>query len=220
MANTWSDILAQEKQKDYFINLMKFVQQERDAGKRIYPPASQVFAALKLTPFDQVKVVILGQDPYHGPNQAHGLAFSVNKGIPLPPSLRNIYKEIEQDIGQPCAPHGDLTQWAEQGVLLLNTVLTVEEGKAHSHKDRGWERFTDCVISGLNHAPQHIVFLLWGSHAQKKSKLIDSEKHTVLTAPHPSPLSAHRGFLGCQHFSLANRALADHQQQPIDWVIQ
>jgi uracil-DNA glycosylase len=219
MATTWSDILAQEKQKDYFIQLMQFVQQEREKGKTIYPPASQVFASLKLTPFDKVKVVILGQDPYHGPNQANGLAFSVNKGVSLPPSLKNIYKEIEQDLGSPCAPHGDLTQWAEQGVLLLNTVLTVEAAKAHSHKDKGWERFTDTVISGLNKAPQHIVFLLWGSHAQKKAALIDSQKHTILKAPHPSPLSAHRGFLGCRHFSQANQALISHQQQAIDWII-
>ncbi len=220
MAATWTDILAEEKQKDYFLNLMNFVQQQRDSGKTVYPPASQVFAALKLTPFDKIKAVILGQDPYHGPNQANGLAFSVNKGIALPPSLRNIYKEIGQDIGAPCANHGDLTQWADQGVLLLNTVLTVEAGQAHSHKDRGWERFTDTVISGLNQAPQHIVFLLWGSHAQKKAALIDSQKHTILKAPHPSPLSAHRGFLGCKHFSLANQALRQHQQAPIEWVIR
>lgn len=220
MASTWTDILALEKQQDYFISLMNFVQQRRDEGITVYPPASQVFASLKITPFDKVKAVILGQDPYHGPNQANGLAFSVNKGIALPPSLRNIYKEIEQDLGSPCAPHGDLTQWAEQGVLLLNTVLTVEAGQAHSHKDRGWEKFTDTVISGLNQAPQHIVFLLWGSHAQKKAGLIDGQKHTILKAPHPSPLSAHRGFFGCKHFSLANQALRAHQQSPIDWIIR
>ncbi len=215
---TWTDVLASEKQKDYFNNVMSFVADERQAGKTIYPPQSEVFATLKLTPFAGVKVVILGQDPYHGPNQAHGLAFSVNKGIRLPPSLKNIFKEIEADLGVTCGNDGDLSGWAKQGVLLLNTVLTVEASKAHSHKDRGWEIFTDHVISSLNHAPQHIVFLLWGSHAQKKAKLIDHSKHTILKAPHPSPLSAHRGFLGCKHFSKANQALIAHQQEPIQWA--
>lgn len=219
MTPTWTDVLADEKQKDYFKQVMAFVDEQRELGKAVYPPQDQVFAALQLTAFADVKVVILGQDPYHGPDQANGLAFSVNPGVRLPPSLRNIYKEIASDIELTMPANGDLTHWAKQGVLLLNTVLTVEAAQAHSHKDRGWERFTDKVIASLNDAPQHIVFLLWGAHAQKKSALIDETRHTIFKAPHPSPLSAHRGFFGCKHFSKANQALRSHDQPAIDWSI-
>ena len=217
MPQTWSEVLSEEKSKPYFKQLLEFVDAQRAEGNIIYPPKSQVFNAISLTPFNEIKVVILGQDPYYGPNQANGLAFSVNEGVALPPSLKNIYKEIESDIGQPCGNNGDLSHWAKQGVLLLNTVLTVQHGLAHSHKNKGWETFTDRVISSLNSAPQHIVFLLWGAHAQKKAALIDQQKHTILKAPHPSPLSAHRGFLGCKHFSLANKALIKNNQSTIEW---
>ncbi|QPG06258.1 uracil-DNA glycosylase [Salinimonas marina] len=216
----WHDVLGEEKQKPYFQTLMEKVEQERAAGKTIYPPREDVFNALKVTPLDNIKVVILGQDPYHGPNQAHGLSFSVLPGVKTPPSLVNIYKELASDIDGFCIPdHGTLTSWAEQGVLLLNTVLTVEQGKAHSHAKFGWETFTDAVIEAINTHCEGVVFLLWGSHAKKKGAGIDSDRHHVLSAPHPSPLSAHRGFLGCGHFSATNRLLEAQQQVPISWQI-
>jgi uracil-DNA glycosylase len=187
------------------------------AGKTIYPPPKRIFAALDTTPFDAVKVVILGQDPYHGPGQAHGLCFSVLPGVPAPPSLENIFKEIERDLGIPRPDHGCLIPWARQGVLLLNSVLTVERGLAGSHQGKGWEGFTDAVVDHLNRERENLVFLLWGSYAQAKGKLIDTRRHCVLKAPHPSPLSAHRGFIGCGHFSRANAWLREHGLTEIDW---
>ncbi|MFC0323713.1 uracil-DNA glycosylase [Gallibacterium melopsittaci] len=217
---TWKEMIGAEKSLPYFQHILQQVQQQRDLGKIIYPPKSDVFNAFRYTEFDQVKVVILGQDPYHGPNQAHGLAFSVRPNVPPPPSLVNIYKELSQDIaGFQIPNHGYLVDWATQGVLLLNTVLTVEQGKAHSHVNFGWETFTDHVIATLNQHTTGLVFLLWGSHAQKKGAFIDRQKHCVLTAPHPSPLSAHRGFLGCHHFSRANRYLIQQGKTPIDWKL-
>lgn len=213
----WRDALSELKQSDAFRHATRFVNHERRAGKVIYPPAEAVFSAFKLTAFAEVKVVILGQDPYHGAGQANGLAFSVNPDIAIPPSLVNIYKEITADIGAIAPKNGDLSHWAAQGVLLLNTVLTVEANRANSHRNQGWEQFTDGVIQSLNHAEQHIVFLLWGKPAQSKIPLID-KRHTVLTAPHPSPLSAYRGFFGCKHFSQANEALIAHGQAPVCWV--
>jgi uracil-DNA glycosylase len=197
--------------------LSEFLRTELRAGKVIFPPPKQIFAALDATPFDKVKVVILGQDPYHGPGQAHGLCFSVLPGVQVPPSLRNMYLEIKDDLGIPVPSHGYLMRWAEQGVLLLNAVLTVEQGLAGSHQGKGWEGFTDAVIDHLNREREGLVFMLWGSYAQAKGRLIDSRRHLVLKAPHPSPLSAHRGFLGCRHFSAANAYLADQGQAPIDW---
>ncbi|MBE3657988.1 uracil-DNA glycosylase [Vibrio navarrensis] len=215
---TWHDVIGAEKQQAYFQQTLSFVDAERQAGKVIYPPAKDVFNAFRFTEFNQVKVVILGQDPYHGPNQAHGLCFSVLPGIKPPPSLLNIYKELAQDIeGFQIPVHGFLQSWAEQGVLLLNTVLTVEQGKAHSHATSGWEVFTDRVIEAINQHQQGVVFLLWGSHAQKKGRFIDRNKHYVLAAPHPSPLSAHRGFLGCRHFSQTNQLLSQQGKTPIHW---
>ncbi len=217
---TWSDVLGQEKQQSYFQETLNFVRQERDAGKVIYPSAADVFNAFKYTEFADVKVVILGQDPYHGPNQAHGLCFSVLPGVAVPPSLVNIYKELQRDIpGFEIPAHGYLLSWAQQGVLLLNTVLTVEAGKAHSHASLGWEKFTDRVIAALNDHREGLVFLLWGNHAQKKGQYIDRQRHHVLMAPHPSPLSAHRGFLGCAHFSQTNQFLTEEGKQPITWQI-
>ncbi|MEG3134617.1 uracil-DNA glycosylase [Rouxiella sp. T17] len=216
---TWHDVIGQEKQQSYFVDTLKFVANERAEGKTIYPPQEDVFNAFRSTEFSQVKVVILGQDPYHGPNQAHGLSFSVRPGIPAPPSLVNIYKELTTDIPGFVRPnHGYLQSWADQGVLLLNTVLTVEAGKAHSHAKLGWETFTDKVIENLNAHREGVVFMLWGSHAQKKGSIIDTARHHVLKAPHPSPLSAHRGFLGCQHFSTANQLLEEQGLSPIDWM--
>jgi uracil-DNA glycosylase len=197
--------------------LALFLRDELRAGKTIYPPPRRIFAALDATPFDRVKVVILGQDPYHGPGQAHGLCFSVLPGVPIPPSLANIFAELEHDLGIPRPAHGCLLPWARQGVLLLNAVLTVERGKAGSHQGRGWEGFTDAVIEQLNRERAGIVFLLWGSPAQSKGRLIDVQRHRVLKAPHPSPLSAHRGYLGCRHFSMTNQWLSEHDQRPIDW---
>ncbi len=217
---SWTDLLAEQKQHAYFQDTLNYVQQRRDEGVNIYPPQELVFEAFRATAFDEVKVVILGQDPYHGPNQAHGLCFSVLPGVKPPPSLANMYKELAQDIdGFTIPSHGYLQSWAQQGVLLLNTVLTVEEGQAHSHKHLGWERFTDVVIAKLNEFGDGIVFLLWGAHAQKKGKHIDTDKHIVLSGPHPSPLSAHRGFFGCKHFSKANEALARQGKEPINWLL-
>ena len=217
---TWQSALGNEKQKEYFVELLERVKQAREAGSVIYPPQPDVFNALKYTPLDKVNVVILGQDPYHGPNQAHGLCFSVQAGVKTPPSLKNMYKELLTDIDGFVEPnHGTLTSWAEHGVLLLNTVLTVEQGKAHSHAKWGWETFTDKVIDVVNANCENVVFLLWGSHAQKKGKHIDREKHKVLHAPHPSPLSAHRGFLGCKHFSQTNEYLVEKGKTPINWQV-
>jgi len=216
---TWHDVIGQEKQQSYFVDTMKFVAAERESGKTVYPPQEDVFNAFRSTEFSQVKVVILGQDPYHGPNQAHGLSFSVKPGVPAPPSLVNIYKELATDIPGFVRPtHGYLQSWADQGVLLLNTVLTVEGGQAHSHAKLGWDTFTDKVISTLNTHREGVVFLLWGSHAQKKGSIIDTARHRVLKAPHPSPLSAHRGFLGCKHFSMANELLEQQGLTPIEWM--
>ena len=216
---TWHDVLATEKEQPYFVETLKMVAQERAAGVTVYPPKEDVFNAFRLTELSDVKVVILGQDPYHGPNQAHGLAFSVRPGVAVPPSLMNMYKELEQDIPGFSRPnHGYLESWAKQGVLLLNTVLTVEAGKAHSHARFGWETFTDRVIAVINETRENVVFLLWGSHAQKKGSIIDTQRHHVLKAPHPSPLSAHRGFFGCKHFSRANEILTQQGDTPIDWT--
>lgn len=218
MSLTWEDALAQEKQQPYFINILKQVEQQRADGDVIYPEDKDVFSAFQSTPLEKVKVVILGQDPYHGKGQAHGLAFSVLPPIKTPPSLANMYKELAQDIeGFEIPSHGYLQSWAEQGVLLLNTVLTVKESQAHSHKSLGWEKFTDKVIEVLNQEESGLVFLLWGAHAQKKAKGIDLTKHQVLNAPHPSPLSAHRGFFGCKHFSAANQLLEQQGQTAINW---
>lgn len=199
--------------------LAAFLRQRKAGGARIYPAGGEIFAALDATPFDRVKVVILGQDPYHGPGQAHGLCFSVQPGVPAPPSLDNIFKELERDLGIPRPAHGCLRHWAEQGVLLLNSVLTVEDGRAGAHAGKGWEGFTDHVVDVLNREREHLVFLLWGSYAQKKGAMIDARRHKVLRAPHPSPLSAHRGFIGCGHFSAANEYLRRTGQAPIDWSL-
>ncbi|ODU52603.1 MAG: uracil-DNA glycosylase [Lysobacteraceae bacterium SCN 69-48] len=199
--------------------LSAFLRQRKAAGARIYPPGRDIFAAFDATPFDAVKVVILGQDPYHGAGQAHGLCFSVLPGVPVPPSLLNIYKELERDTGFIRPDHGCLLPWARRGVLLLNSVLTVEDGKPGSHQGRGWEGFTDHVVDVLNRECEQLVFLLWGSYAQKKGAVIDGRRHRVLKAPHPSPLSAHRGFLGCGHFSAANQYLTRCGKTPIDWTL-
>ena len=217
---TWTEVIGVEKEQDYFQQILAFVKAERDAGKVVYPPAHEVFNAFKLTELADIKVVILGQDPYHGPNQAHGLCFSVLPGIKIPPSLVNIYKELKTDIaGFEIPSHGFLQSWATQGVLLLNTVLTVEGGKAHSHAKCGWERFTDKVIEQVNEHCDGVVFLLWGAHAQKKGEMINTDRHKVLVAPHPSPLSAHRGFFGCGHFSQANQILQQQGKAPINWQL-
>lgn len=215
---TWHDVIGKEKQQAYFQGTLSFVEAERQSGKVVFPPAQDVFNAFRATEFGDVKVVILGQDPYHGPNQAHGLCFSVLPGVKTPPSLVNMYKELAQDIeGFQIPQHGYLQSWAEQGVLLLNTVLTVEQGKAHSHSKSGWETFTDRVIEAINQHQSGVVFLLWGAHAQKKGRFIDRDKHHVLAGPHPSPLSAHRGFFGCRHFSQTNALLAQQGKSVIDW---
>jgi uracil-DNA glycosylase len=199
--------------------LAAFLRAEKQAGKVIYPPGPEIFAAFEHTPFDAVRVVILGQDPYHGPGQAHGLCFSVRPGVPAPPSLQNIFKEIERDLGIPRPDHGCLTPWADRGVLLLNSVLTVEQGRPGSHQGRGWEGFTDAAIDALNREREGLVFLLWGSYAQRKGRLVDTRRHCVLQSVHPSPLSAHRGFIGNGHFSAANHYLESHGQAPVDWSL-
>lgn len=218
--NNWTEALGEEKQQAYFQQILQQVHQERMDGVTVFPPQKEVFSAFTLTEFKDVKVVILGQDPYHGPNQAHGLAFSVKPPVAPPPSLVNMYKELAQDIeGFQIPNHGYLVDWAKQGVLLLNAVLTVRQGQAHSHANFGWEIFTDKVIAQLNQHRENLVFLLWGSHAQKKGQFIDRSRHCVLTAPHPSPLSAHRGFLGCRHFSKANAYLKEKGIQEINWQL-
>jgi uracil-DNA glycosylase len=214
---SWKSRVGAQFERPEMQALAEFLRAEKRAGKVLYPPSPQIFAALDTTPFDAVKVVILGQDPYHGPGQAHGLCFSVLPGVPAPPSLVNVFAEIQRDLGIARPDHGCLIPWARQGVLLLNSVLTVERGLAGSHQGKGWEGFTDACIDALNREREDLVFLLWGSYAQAKGKLIDTRRHRVLKAPHPSPLSAHRGFNGCGHFSRANEYLREHGQTPIDW---
>lgn len=213
---SWKAVLVEEFEKDYFSNLTKFVHEEYRTAQ-IFPPGRQIFAAFDATPFNDVKVVILGQDPYHDVNQANGLCFSVNNGVAFPPSLLNIFKEIKSDIGTEIPQSGDLSRWARQGVLLLNATLTVRAHMAGSHQGRGWEIFTDAVIAHLAREREHLVFLLWGSYAIKKGAFIDRTRHLVLTSPHPSPLSAHRGFFGNHHFSRANEYLTAHGKTPIVW---
>lgn len=213
---SWKRVLCDEWDKDYFKNLTQFVRNEY-TQTTVYPPGKEIFAAFDATPFDEVKVVIIGQDPYHEPNQAHGMCFSVRDGVALPPSLLNIFKEIHNDLGKPIPQSGDLTRWARQGVLLLNATLTVRAHIAGSHQNRGWETFTDMAIAKLSQQRTNLVFLLWGAYAIKKKELIDSSKHLILTSPHPSPLSAHRGFFGNKHFSRTNDYLTAHGKMPIDW---
>ncbi|NQY67454.1 MAG: uracil-DNA glycosylase [Flavobacteriales bacterium] len=212
----WTKILKTELDSDYFISLRQYLNEEKKTTI-IYPDYDLIFAAFNYTSFEDVKVVIIGQDPYHGPGQAHGLSFSVPDGIKIPPSLRNIFKEIESDVGISPPISGNLERWAKQGVLLLNSTLTVEANKAGSHQKKGWETFTDAVITNLSHKKQNIVFLLWGSFAQNKATLIDASKHRILTAVHPSPLSAYRGFLGCRHFSKTDELLIKSNLKPINW---
>lgn len=220
LPDDWKAALADELTSDNMVNLRQFLRAEYDAGKTLYPPASKMFAAFDLTPLSQVKVVILGQDPYHGANQAMGLSFSVPKGVHIPPSLNNILRELAQDIGVTPSRHGDLTYWAQQGVLLLNSMLSVQAGNAGSHQGKGWERFTDAVIAAVNDKCQHCVFILWGSYAQKKGRFIDPKRHLILTAKHPSPLSANQGgFFGTRPFSKANDYLKAHGKTPIDWQL-
>jgi uracil-DNA glycosylase len=214
----WLQQISAEFDKPYMAKLRAFLQQQKDAGKAVYPKGGDIFNALNTTPFSNVKVVILGQDPYHGEGQAHGLSFSVPQGVRKPPSLMNIFKEIEAEYGVKMPQSGNLEGWARQGVLLLNATLTVEQDNAGSHQGKGWEEFTDAVIRTLNDRHEHLVFMLWGSYAQKKGAFIDRGKHLVLQAPHPSPLSAHRGFLGCGHFKKANDYLEDKGRAPIDWM--
>lgn len=216
---SWKDRIGDYFQREDMAALSAFLRQRKAQGTRIYPPGPEIFAAFDATPFEQVKVVILGQDPYHGAGQAHGLCFSVRPGVPVPPSLENIFKEIHADLGLPRPDHGCLLPWARQGVLLLNAVLTVEDGRAGAHQGKGWEGFTDHVVDVLNSEREGLVFLLWGSYAQAKGKMIDTRRHRVLKAPHPSPLSAHRGFLGCRHFSATNEYLARNGRTPIDWSL-
>ncbi len=216
---SWKKRLEPEFRQGYMKELRTFLLSRKRAGATIYPPGPQIFNALDSTPFDRVRVVILGQDPYHGPRQAHGLCFSVQPGIPTPPSLVNIFKELEADLGLAPPDHGFLQAWADRGVLLLNAVLTVERGNAGAHQGKGWERFTDQVVRSLNAERDGLVFLLWGGYALKKGSFLDRDRHCVLTAPHPSPLSAHRGFLGCRHFSRANAYLEGRGEAPVDWSL-
>ena len=214
---SWKRRLESEFGQPYMIALREFLLERKRAGAVLYPPGPEIFNALDSTPFDRVKAVILGQDPYHGPGQAHGLCFSVREGVALPPSLVNIYRELADDVGCPAPASGNLQPWAEQGVLLLNAVLTVERGRAGAHQGKGWEQFTDRVVAELNQGRQGLVFMLWGSYAMKKGSVIDRDRHLVLSAPHPSPLSAHRGFFGCRHFSKANAWLERQGVAPIHW---
>ncbi len=219
LESSWKSRLEPDFKQSYMTQLRAFLLSRKRSGAVIYPPGPKIFNALDSTPFDRVKVVILGQDPYHGPGQAHGLCFSVRLGVPTPPSLINIFKEIETDLEFQAPDHGNLQDWARQGVLLLNAVLTVEKGRAGAHQGKGWERFTDQVVRILNAEREGLVFLLWGSYALKKGAVIDRERHLVLSAPHPSPLSAHRGFFGCRHFSSANRYLQERGLEPINWKL-
>ena len=215
----WKQALADEFDQPYMQQLRAFLLEQKTVGKQIYPPGPLIFNALNSTPLDAVKVVIIGQDPYHGPGQAHGLCFSVPPGVPPPPSLQNIFKELQRDLALPVPRHGCLQSWAEQGVLLLNAVLTVEHSQAGSHANRGWERFTSRIIEVLTERREHLVFMLWGSYAQKKGQQIDAGAHLVLKSVHPSPLSAHRGFIGNGHFTRANAYLLEHGREPIDWSL-
>lgn len=217
LAEDWKQALGAEFEQPYMQELRAFLLAEKAAGKVVYPPGPLIFNALNSTPMSRVKVVIIGQDPYHGPGQAHGLCFSVQPGVRTPPSLQNMYKEIQRDLGYPIPAHGSLQSWADQGVLLLNAVLTVTQAQAGAHANRGWERFTSRIIELLNEQCEHLVFMLWGSYAQKKGQQIDASRHCVLKSVHPSPLSAHRGFIGCGHFSAANDYLLEHGREPIDW---
>ena len=214
---SWKARVGDYLQRPEMVELAAFLRAEKARGRTLYPPGPAIFAALDATPFDAVKVVILGQDPYHGPGQAHGLCFSVAPGVPPPPSLQNVFKELQRDLGLPPPDHGCLLPWARQGVLLLNAVLTVEDGRAGSHQGRGWEGFTDAIVRALDREKESLVFMLWGAYAQAKGREIDARRHRVLRAPHPSPLSAHRGFIGCGHFSAANQYLQRHGIAPIDW---
>ena len=216
---TWTDVLHEEKESAYFKQVLAFANAERSKGKKIYPKSEAIFRAFTLTPFEQVRVVILGQDPYHGEGQAEGLSFSVPHGVPLPPSLQNIYKELYADLGIPIAHHGHLEHWAKQGVFLLNAVLTVENGKASSHAGKGWETFTNTVIQKLSEHKEHLVFILWGNYAKSKIPLIDASKHTILSSPHPSPFSAYNGFFGSKPFSKTNEALKAYGYKLIDWQL-
>jgi uracil-DNA glycosylase len=216
---SWKQRVGEYLQRPDMQALAAFLRGQKRAGKHLYPPGPDIFNAFAHTPFDAVRVVILGQDPYHAPGQAHGLCFSVRPGVRVPPSLDNIFREIERDLGIPRPPHGCLTAWADRGVLLLNSVLTVEEGRAGAHQGKGWEGFTDAAIAALNHEREGLVFLLWGAFAQRKGALIDRQRHCVLSTVHPSPLSAHRGFIGCGHFSAANRYLQARGEPPIDWSL-
>jgi uracil-DNA glycosylase len=218
MHDSWKSALADELKKPYFSGLVQFIKEER-AEATIYPPVGRVFTAFEVTPFDDVAVVILGQDPYHGPGQAHGLAFSVLPGIPAPPSLKNVYKELQEDLKTKPVDHGHLMAWAKQGVFLLNTVLTVRKGEPGSHRNHGWEEFTDSVIKILNQREQRIVFILWGREAREKAQMIHTDRHVVLDAVHPSPRSAYQGFFGCKHFSRANSALIKKGIPPINWQL-
>lgn len=219
LESSWLAQLADEFEQPYMQQLRAFLKAQKAAGKRIFPSGGEFFSAFSHTPLDAVKVVILGQDPYHGEGQAHGLCFSVLPGVKVPPSLQNIYKEINADLGLPIPAHGHLSSWADQGVLLLNSVLSVECAMAASHQGKGWETFTDRVIEVINSRREGVVFMLWGSYAQRKGAIIDDNRHCVLKAPHPSPLSAHRGFFGCGHFSAANQYLKDRGETPIDWSL-
>ncbi|MCL6523071.1 MAG: uracil-DNA glycosylase [Thermoflavifilum sp.] len=216
---SWKAVLASEFDQPYFERIVTHLKTEKQMGKIIYPPGKYIFNAFEQTPFDRVKVVILGQDPYHGPGQAHGLCFSVPAGIAFPPSLINIFKELHDDLGVPMPRHGDLTPWAQQGVLLLNAILTVRAGEPTSHSQIGWHLFTDAVIRKLSASKSGLVFLLWGSFAQSKAQLIDAQKHHILRAAHPSPRSANKGFFGCRHFSKTNELLIQQKQSPIDWQL-
>ena len=218
LESSWKNRLQDEFAESYMAELRQFLLERKRSGVSIYPPGHLIFNALDSTPFENVKIVILGQDPYHGPGQAQGLCFSVPEGVRIPPSLVNIYKEINSDLGLQPPAHGNLQSWADQGILLLNAVLTVEQGHASAHQGKGWERFTDRIVAELNAAREHLVFMLWGSYAMKKGAIIDRDRHLVLSAPHPSPLSAHRGFLGCRHFSMANAWLEQHGMEPVRWV--
>lgn len=217
---SWKQALASEFKQPYFAALKSFLVAEKKAGQTIFPPGKWIFNAFNSTPLDKAKVVIIGQDPYHGPGQAHGLCFSVQKGVATPPSLKNMYKELNTDLGLPIPSHGNLQHWADQGVLLLNAILTVRAHQAASHRNKGWETFTDAAIRKLNSERENLVFLLWGGFAKKKASMIDPDKHHILAAAHPSPLSAHNGFFGCQHFSKTNEFLVSKGLEPIDWSVK
>lgn len=216
---TWKEVIGTEKNQDYFKSILRFLMEEKQKGKIIYPEQKDLFTAFKETPYEKLKVILIGQDPYHGEGQAHGLSFSVKPGIKPPPSLKNIFQELNNDLNIPFPIHGYLKKWANQGVLLLNTTLSVEAGKPQSHAKIGWTIFTDTVIKKLNDYPKPLVFLLWGMHAQNKRHIINADKHLILASSHPSPLSAHQGFLGCKHFSKTNNFLKINNIQPIDWSL-